>query len=84
MLWARIVAAVSRVALPVTESLTLNVSMTLACVERASSSATVHAKKVSNDSVIANCVFKNLSCGNMSASGRQHYEIAEATTLDSC
>ena len=58
MLWARIVAAVTRVALPVTESLTLNASMMLAPVERASSSVMKHAKKVSNDSVIVYCGFK--------------------------
>ena len=58
MLLTRIVAVATRVAQPVTESLTLNASMTLASVERASSTTMEHAKKVRDDSVQVHHLFK--------------------------
>ena len=62
---ARIAAVTTRVAPPVTESQTPNALMTLASVERASSSATEHVKKVRNDNGKVYCLFKlNLSGGN--------------------
>ena len=54
---ARIVAAATRVAPPVTEYLTLNASMTLASVETASSSAMECAKKVRYNTIIAYRLF---------------------------